>query len=43
MRNRFFHGTRAELTCGDLIGPVGGAHVFLSISLDGCRPTSSKP
>ncbi len=34
MTNRFFHGTRAELTGGDLIAPAAGAQVFLSLTLD---------
>src|SRR5437763_984987 len=34
MTNRFFHGTRAELTRGDLIAPAATAHVFLSLILD---------
>jgi rifampin ADP-ribosylating transferase len=36
MTNRFFHGTRAELTRGDLIAPapLTIAHVFLSLTLD---------
>ena len=35
MMNRFFHGTRAELTPGDLLSPLAGAaHVFLTLDLD---------
>ena len=35
MRNRFFHGTRAELTPGDVLSPLAGAaHVFLTLTLN---------
>ena len=35
MTNRFFHGTRAELTPGDLLSPLAGAaHVFLTLNVD---------
>jgi len=35
MTNRFFHGTRAEMTSGDLLSPLAGAaHLFLTLNLD---------
>ena len=35
MTNRFFHGTRAELTPGDVLSPLAGAaHVFLTLTLN---------